>query len=86
MIEICAGQARERAEARQGLTPQRSFDDENACHRNAYTTLFVIACQPRYRCRRVEMPPEHWERVSQTSSAMTSASIRTVETSKTPSQ
>ena len=35
MIEIRAGQARERAEARQGLTLERWFGGEGACHRKA---------------------------------------------------
>ena len=46
MIEICAGRARGRAEARQGLTLDRSFGGEDACHRNDDDRLFAAPCQP----------------------------------------
>ena len=35
-----------RAEARQGLTLERSFGGEDACHRNDDDPLFADACQP----------------------------------------
>jgi uncharacterized protein (DUF1697 family) len=46
MIEVLAGYARERAEARQGSTLERSFGGVDACHRNVDDPLIPDACQP----------------------------------------
>ena len=45
MIEVLAGCARERAEARQGSTLERSFGGADACHRNVDYPLLRVACQ-----------------------------------------
>ena len=58
MLEVDAGQARGRAEARQGLALERSFGDEHACHRNVDDPLLSFACQPHFahRCSRRSRP------------------------------
>jgi hypothetical protein len=53
MTEVLAGCARERAEARQGSTLERSFGGEDACHRNVDDPRFDSPCQPLYRRRRI---------------------------------
>lgn len=50
MIEVLAGCARQRAEARQGSALEHSFGGEDACHRNVDDLLSGTACQPL--CRR----------------------------------
>ncbi len=51
MIEVVAGCARERAEARQGSTLERSFGGADACHRNVDYPLLRVACQQDFRER-----------------------------------
>ncbi len=49
LIEVVAGCARERAEARQGSTLERSFGGADACHRNDDSAPRDAVCQPGSR-------------------------------------
>ncbi len=45
MVEVRAGFARKRAEARQGSALERSFDDTDACHRTSDSAAIARPCQ-----------------------------------------